>query len=208
MRFGIPESQPWERSNAAAPGRARAPEGRRGAWARDEQALTRFTLVDLFSEPEIRRRTILAFLCSLTTTLAWWGISTWVPPYVGSVAAKAGLPAQQWASYAALAYNAGGDPRLCELRLLRRSCSGASPSRCCSSRWRSAHAGPVPVDAGFDASSRGRRDQRVLQPRPIFVDAGVAAGTVPDPHARHRHGVRVQRAALHRLPRALCSPAR
>jgi MFS family permease len=45
------------------------------------------------------------FLCSLTTTLAWWGISTWVPPYVGSVAAKAGLPAQQWASYAALSYN-------------------------------------------------------------------------------------------------------
>jgi MFS family permease len=44
-------------------------------------------------------------LGSLTTTLAWWGISTWVPPYVGSVAAKAGLPAQQWASYAALSYN-------------------------------------------------------------------------------------------------------
>ena len=29
---------------------------------------------------------------SLTTTLAWWGISSWVPPYVASVAAKSGLP--------------------------------------------------------------------------------------------------------------------
>ena len=44
---------------------------------------------------------------SLTTTLAWWGISTWVPPYVGSVAAKAGLPPQQWASYAGMTYNLG-----------------------------------------------------------------------------------------------------
>src|SRR5207342_706873 len=69
--------------------------------------LTRFTVVELFADPAIRRVTIVVFLLSLTTTLAWWGISTWVPPYIGSVAAKAGLPAQQWASYAGMAYNAG-----------------------------------------------------------------------------------------------------
>jgi len=73
----------------------------------EEEALTRLTIVDLFVEPEIRRRAVLVFLCSLTTTLAWWGISTWVPPYIGSVAAAASLPAQQWASYGALAYNFG-----------------------------------------------------------------------------------------------------
>ncbi len=44
---------------------------------------------------------------SLTTTLAWWGISSWVPPYIASVAAKAGLPGPQWASYAGMAYNFG-----------------------------------------------------------------------------------------------------
>jgi len=44
---------------------------------------------------------------SLTTTLAWWGISTWVPPYIGTVAANAGLSAQQWASYAGMTYNLG-----------------------------------------------------------------------------------------------------
>ena len=105
VRFGIPESQPWERTNEQR--EAARQRQRDGAeLAAHEQALTRFTFVDLFSDPEIRRRVILAFLLSLTTTLAWWGISTWVPPYVGSVAAKAGLPAQQWASYAALAYNA------------------------------------------------------------------------------------------------------
>ena len=105
VRFGIPESAPWQRADEQ---RQAARERQKGGaqLGAEEQALTRFTIVDLFSEPEIRRRVILAFLCSLTTTLAWWGISTWVPPYVGSVAAKAGLPPQQWASYAALSYNA------------------------------------------------------------------------------------------------------
>jgi MFS family permease len=106
VRFGIPESEPWERTNAQRlAARERQKSG--AELGAEEQALTRFTIVELFSDPEIRRRTILAFMCSLTTTLAWWGISTWVPPYIGSVAAKAGLPAQQWASYAGLVYNAG-----------------------------------------------------------------------------------------------------
>jgi len=104
LRTGISESQPWQRTDAQ---RRAAREKSQGGVAlqAEERALVRFTVVDLFVEPESRRRTILVFLCSLTTTLAWWGISTWVPPYVGSVAAKAGLPAQQWASYAALSYN-------------------------------------------------------------------------------------------------------
>jgi MFS family permease len=106
LRSGIPESQPWERTNES---RRRARERQQGgaSLGEDEQALTRFTLAELFVDPENRRRAILAFLLSLTTTLAWWGISTWVPPYIGSVAAKAGLPAQQWASYAGLTYNFG-----------------------------------------------------------------------------------------------------
>jgi MFS family permease len=106
IRRGISESSLWE----AADGRRRSAVERKRSGAALEagdHALTRFTLVDLFAVPEIRRRTIVAFLMSLTTTLAWWGISTWVPPYIGSVAAKAGLPAQQWASYAGMAYNLG-----------------------------------------------------------------------------------------------------
>jgi MFS family permease len=106
IRRGISESSLWELANQH---RQSALERKRSGAALDasDHALTRFTLVDLFAEPEVRRRTIFAFLMSLTTTLAWWGISTWVPPYVGSVAAKAGLPAQQWASYAGMAYNFG-----------------------------------------------------------------------------------------------------
>jgi len=106
VRFGIPESQQWQRANDH---RRAARERQKSGEALDvrDQALTRPTLVDLFSDPQSRRHAIVAFLLSLTTTLAWWGISTWVPPYIGSVAAKAGLPAQQWASYAGMVYNAG-----------------------------------------------------------------------------------------------------
>src|ERR1700730_16811167 len=105
IRRGISESSLWE----AADGRRRAAVERKrsgAALAAGDHALTRFTLVDLFAVPEIRRRTLVAFLMSLTTTLAWWGISTWVPPYIASVAAKTGLPGQVWASYAAMADNA------------------------------------------------------------------------------------------------------
>jgi MFS family permease len=106
MRRGIPESTRWEQvrddRNAA---RRRKQSG--ATLGEHEQALTRFTLTDLFKVPEIRRRTILVLLMSLSTTLGWWGISTWVPPYIGSVAAHAGLPAATWASYAGMSYNVG-----------------------------------------------------------------------------------------------------
>jgi MFS family permease len=106
IRSSIEESQAWQEVDA----RRRQARGRQRsgtALAADDRALIRFTIADLFAEPETRRRTILVFLMSLSTTLAWWGISSWVPPYIGSIAAKAQLPAQQWASYAGMAYNVG-----------------------------------------------------------------------------------------------------
>jgi MFS family permease len=106
MRTSIDESQTWQATDA----RRRDAVARKQSGAvlsADDQALTRFTVADLFAEPETRRRTIIAFLMSLTTTLAWWGISSWVPPYIASVAVKANLPGPQWASYAGMAYNFG-----------------------------------------------------------------------------------------------------
>jgi MFS family permease len=106
IRTSIDESKAWQQVDSQRrEARARKVSG--AALTAQEQALTRFTVADLFAEPEGRRRTILVFLMSLTTTLAWWGISSWVPPYIASVAAKAGLPGPQWASYAGMAYNAG-----------------------------------------------------------------------------------------------------
>ena len=95
IRNGIPESPKWQEAAAQ----------RRAAKARNER--TRFTLVELFAAPGVARVTFFAFLLSLTTTLTWWGISAWLPPYIASVAAKAGLPGPVWASYAGMAYNVG-----------------------------------------------------------------------------------------------------
>ncbi|MEM5369153.1 MFS transporter [Paraburkholderia azotifigens] len=106
MRAGIPESEQWERVNAQR--KATRERKKAGAVLDDgEQALARFTLTDLLADPKLRRRTWIAVLMSLSTTLGWWGISTWVPPYIGAVAARAGLHAAQWASFAGMAYNVG-----------------------------------------------------------------------------------------------------
>ncbi|GAB2875095.1 MFS transporter [Paraburkholderia jirisanensis] len=106
MRSGIPESEQWQRVNQDRR-KIRALKRNGAALSGHQQALSRFTLVDLFSEPALRRRTLLAVFMSLTTTLGWWGISTWVPPYIGAVAAHAGLSAPRWASFAGMAYNVG-----------------------------------------------------------------------------------------------------
>jgi MFS family permease len=106
IRRDIPESTLWQRADE----RRRAALERRRSGASlgvEEHALTRFTFVDLFAQESIRKQTVVVFVMSLVTTLAWWGISTWVPPYIGSVAAGRGLTAAEWASYAGMAYTAG-----------------------------------------------------------------------------------------------------
>jgi len=106
IRTSIDESEVWLDVDAKRRA-ARARKDSGASLTSTEQALTRFTVADLFAEPETRKRTVIVFLMSLTTTLAWWGISSWVPPYVASVAAKNGLSAPQLASYAGMAYNFG-----------------------------------------------------------------------------------------------------
>ena len=106
IRRSIPESHLWEKADAK---RRAAVEHKRGGGvlAEADEKLARFTLVDLFSDRAIRRQTIIVFLMSLTTTVGFWGISTWVPPFIGGLAASSGLPAAQWASYAGMAYTVG-----------------------------------------------------------------------------------------------------
>lgn len=108
VRWSIPESRVWERANER---RKAAQRGRDGAPAAGEDpTLTRFSFAGLFADPTIRKRTIVAFLMATASAVGFWGISTWVPPYVGSIAAKTGLAAPKWASFAGMAYNAGSIP--------------------------------------------------------------------------------------------------
>jgi MFS family permease len=92
IRKGIDEPEKWvaaDRRRRAAP------------------HLARFPLAVLFGDRRSRRLTVIAFVMATATTLGWWGISSWVPPYVASVAASQGLPAARWASLAGMAYNIG-----------------------------------------------------------------------------------------------------
>ena len=106
IRRSIPESELWEEAKARRD-EAQARKDRGEVLATAEQQMTKFTLTDLFTDPTTRGRTFLVFLMSLTTTVGFWSISTWVPPFIGSVATQNGLKAAAWASYAGMAYTAG-----------------------------------------------------------------------------------------------------
>jgi MFS family permease len=106
IRASIAEPALWLRADAQR--RAALEHKRSGAeLSAEDRALARFTVADLFATPTVRRHICVAFLVSLATTLAWWSISTWVPPYISGVAGKAGLSAQQWTTYAGLVFNFG-----------------------------------------------------------------------------------------------------
>jgi MFS family permease len=96
-----PESPRWARSNAQR--RDAQALRRQGAQlSGDGAALTRFTLVDLFADRSVRWPLIGSLVMMLSLTFAFWGVSTFVPTYVGTIAAKAHLPAAAWAGYAGL----------------------------------------------------------------------------------------------------------
>ena len=106
IRRNIPESPQWEASNQRR--RAAYDLHRQGATLNGEDAaLVRFTLVDMFAERAVRSRLLLTFVMSLSVTIGYWGVSTFVPSYVGSVAAAAGLAAPRWAALAGLVQNLG-----------------------------------------------------------------------------------------------------
>src|SRR6266853_2516899 len=106
IRRNIPESPRWEESNRRR--RAAHDLRRQGVALKGEDAaLVRFTLVDMFAEPAVRMRLLLTFVMSLSVTIGYWGVSTFVPAYFGSVATAAGLPAQRWVGLVGLVQNIG-----------------------------------------------------------------------------------------------------
>jgi len=106
IRRNIPESARWEESDRRR--RAAHDLRRKGAALEGENvALVRFTLVDTFAEPAVRTRLILTFLMSLSVTIGYWGVSSFVPSYFGAVATAAGLPAQRWVGLVGLVQNIG-----------------------------------------------------------------------------------------------------
>lgn len=102
IRRGIDESEKWK--NAV----------RKGQWgATRAQAATKgtkrpFTLTQVFSEPEARRRAILTFVLSMITTIGWWAISSWLPSFTVSIAKAQGIAdAAGWGSKVTISYTIG-----------------------------------------------------------------------------------------------------
>lgn len=106
IRRAIPESSLWEEADRKRQ-QAQQRQHSGAALSEADAKLVRFTLVDLFADQTSRRRTVLVFLMSLTTTVGFWSISTWVPPFIGSIASGQSLNTAQWASYAGMAYTLG-----------------------------------------------------------------------------------------------------
>jgi MFS family permease len=74
----------------------------------EDRRLARFTLLDLFQHPELRRRTSLLLVMSLASVAGYWGVSSWVPQYAGEVAARAGHAEGRWGALAGLLFSSGG----------------------------------------------------------------------------------------------------
>src|SRR5215472_17461920 len=101
IRRTVPASPRWERADARR--REARDLTRRGVeLAGEHAALTRFTLVDLLAERSLRRALIASFLMMLSVTFAYWGVVTFIPTYVGSVATQAGLDAPHYSAVAGL----------------------------------------------------------------------------------------------------------
>lgn len=93
----VPESGEWLAAKKSA-----AAQQLRG-----RLRLRELTLFEVLRDRRLRRVTLIASVMSLVTTVAWWGISTWVPDYVSQVAASQGRSAASWSSDAGMIYNAG-----------------------------------------------------------------------------------------------------
>jgi MFS family permease len=97
----MPESSRWEEANERRVA-ARAQQ-RSGATLEGlDAALTRSTITDMFLDRSVRGRLIAAFLMMLSVTFGFWGVATFIPTYVGTVAHKAGLSAPFYSAIAGL----------------------------------------------------------------------------------------------------------
>jgi MFS family permease len=76
--------------------------------SREDRLLVGFTVKQILAIPDLLRRLLLLLVLSLSTIVAWWAVSTWIPFYAGQLAARAGGDAQRWVALAGLYYNLGG----------------------------------------------------------------------------------------------------
>ncbi|MBI4465143.1 MAG: MFS transporter [Acidobacteria bacterium] len=107
LRRGFRESSRWQQRHAE---RQQLRKQRRAGieLSSDETLLANFSLLSLFAEPQLRRKTLLCILLAVATTSGFWSASGWMPTHVESVSRLAHVanPAR-WASLAGLLFTVG-----------------------------------------------------------------------------------------------------
>ena len=104
IRRAINESERWLRA---------VREQRWAATEKDQRSTSKtarrpLTLVEIFRQPESRRRVLLLLLMSFASMVGWWAISTWLPVYAQGLAqAEHYTNPAEWASRAAILYTIG-----------------------------------------------------------------------------------------------------
>lgn len=102
IRSKVEEPQTWLRARderAAARNRMRGGEQ---LDARD-RALTRFAFAQPFTDPRLRRQTIMLLLLALSALVGWWTVSTRIPAMAGVIGGGG-----NYKTLVALSYNVGG----------------------------------------------------------------------------------------------------
>jgi MFS family permease len=169
IRRNVPESPRWEEANA----RRRFAHAQRQSGAvlgGVDAALTRFTVVDLFSDRSVRRPLIFAFLMMLSVTFAFYGVGTFIPTYVAGVAAKAGLSGPAWAGWAGLITSVGGTFGFVSLGFLADAV-GRKPTVMRPDPTRLS----VGRQLGLRSAAGSGRYLRLLHARRLGLGAGMAA---------------------------------
>ncbi|MBI4442539.1 MAG: MFS transporter [Acidobacteria bacterium] len=79
-----------------------------GLLSSDESVTANFSLFSLFSNPDLRKKTLLCTLLSMASTTGFWAVSSWMPPHIEAISRmeNAANPAR-WASIAGVLYTVG-----------------------------------------------------------------------------------------------------
>jgi len=78
-----------------------------GGISPEDQALVQFTLVQVFSNPMLRRRVAYLLLMSIASVVGFWSAAAWVPEYAAQVSAQTSSQSHLSASSAALIFSTG-----------------------------------------------------------------------------------------------------
>jgi len=193
IRHAIPESPLWERANEQRRTAAKREQSGEAASAQD-RALTRFTLAELFVDPEIRRRTIVALLTASFGSRLLGNFD------LGAPLCRVGR-SESWPLRTAMGqlyrhdFHRGHDRRLHRLWLPRRRLWTKADNTSVHGAVPCTDSASVLLDDRPDHGAVGRCIVGMLFVRAIHVDFHVAARTLSNADSRDRRRLRVQRGA-------------